>query len=507
VKGYLKRVKFWHGVAQTGEADFEAMVFDPMDLASPHDTSVISKHHEDWMICEDQRLLDEQRVIKPMWCWNKDGALCHGKVYGDQCLIARDAGDKKNFATMPDSTWLPTLVEATAVPERVFYECLAIGMLFKGYMDVEYLYDSAEHADAHLVIALKMLSCALREYFPGYLNDNRIPVFGIVVATRPLPEDDPSGKLFKISYHIVLQNLFFRSPVQLGRFVKWFVAEEELAAKRALEDVDGNGGLDGGGLDQLVRDVPPHKIFDLKPYCKFQQMRMPLSTKMKGGTQSVLLGLCTHFDPFSHQLPEFKFSNDVEAHKNLFLTLINEPLDFIKAQTVDEDYAPPADVVPNITSITTISKASGKQGDAGRARSQQCREVCGMQVPSPVASFVHDCLREYGATCHRVHGRLVDNPNGSFCIPLSIQCSRDGEQRRCPLQQTGEKAHESNNQRILIQANGRILIMCHSKRCEGRRLPLSPASPAPSPSLPLSLPQTPSPLPPASPPQHALLQP
>jgi len=437
-----------------------AMVPDVMNAAFVGD----NKADEDWMMNEDQRLLDEERATKPKWFRIKEEALCQGKLYGDQCIIARDVGDKKNFATIPDSRWLPNLIDATAVPERVFYECFTIGTLFKGYLDLEYFYDSTEYAGAHLTIVLKKLSHALREYFPEHLSDDKIPVFGILDATRPLPDDDPSGKPFKISYHILFQNLLFKSPVLLGRFVKWFVAKE--TQLEAGSRTQRNDEELVGGLDRLLRDYPPHMIVDLKPYGKFQQMRMPLSAKVKGGIQSVLRGLVTDFDPFTSQLPDCKFSEDAEAHKDLFLRLVNETSSFIEKQTVDNDYSPPADIVPAIQNV--LPKSTRTQRVAGRAPGQ-CRGGECVTVPASVALAVGDRLREHGITSHSVQGPLVENPNHSFCIPLSVKSDDDG-QRRCPLLQRGEKAHTSNNQRVLVRPDGKLKVMCHSARCEGRRL-------------------------------------
>ena len=414
------------------------------------------------MITEDQAQLEQERATNPEWFWSKDEAISDGKRYGEKQIIARDAGKIKQFASFPDSRWLPDLIGNTDQAQRVFYECLFLGILFKGYLDIEYYHNSTELADEHLVIILKKVSLALQEYFPEQLKGSEKPDFGVAVATRPLHTNHPKGKKFKVSYHITFQNLFFTSPVTLGLFVKWFVGKE--ASESIATNIDSGDLL--SGLDRLLHEIPPYKTVDMKTYSTFQQMRMPLSSKMKDGQQSTLLGVCTHFNPFSDELPQSKLQpEDVRGHEDLFLTLITNDSSFIRKHIVHDNYSPPQGI-PTYT-IAAVKSISRKRA------SSQSQSSSSVSVPPAVASFVSECLEKHGMNSYSVHGKLIthvtthgnNTTSQSFTIPLCIN-----GQPKCPLLQHGEKTHQSNNQRILIKSNGSVEIKCHSEKCKGRKL-------------------------------------
>jgi hypothetical protein len=441
----------------------------------------------DMLIEMDQCLIDEgrQKSINPTWHWSKKGAIEDGvnSGYRDQCIVARDQPNgKKQFASIPSSCGLPALTKATLPQDRHFYECLGAGTTQKPYFDIEYYNQPTDYTWQHLCVFLGLLSLALKREFHEYLQREN-PLFGITDSSRWV-----AGGQYKHSFHIVIQNLFVESPDHILKvFVMMFIVElENLSAalhEAALQE-------DNTGLAKLLSDVPLHMIVDDRVYTSFQQMRMPLSSKSNDGTVTVLTGLYTDFDPLSLLDPEpdsdllgrlrsiirtsqsviepRKFDeNDVEAHRDFYLTLINRPDEYIALHTLPDNSVLHTQILPQ-------SSLSANHPKRKRDIATQRIDKPEVELPLDVHSFLYTLMQkpEFEFTEYNVTKKLITNSidgNFNFTIPIRRVC---GAASRCPLQLSGEVAHASNNQMIGIWYNGamaKIRFKCHSKHCEGRR--------------------------------------
>ena len=422
----------------------------------------------DTMIEEDQRLIEAECSKHPDWRWKKNEAFANLQVHGHSCIIARDArtSDNRNvkqFASIQSSCYLVDLVRATPLLDRCLYECLLPGTLQKAHFDLEYYCNThdAECAWEHLIIVLCRLSRALQAVFSPQLHGDN-PLFGITEGTRPTGNDS-----VKVSYHLCVQNLFFKSPNGILRtFVKRFITtekqkwQEEVVASR-------QGGDDR--LNKLLRDAPSHGVIDVKVYSSFQQMRMPLSCKCTGGAITVLRGLHDSFDPLLSlmhvQKPDPFDTDDVDKHRNLFLTAINSSnASFIESHTVIDYSEAPLELTP-VPCRTRNSRS-------------QLPNLMESEVPEKVEAFIKECMqnctKQDALETHRVRGIIQSYPS-AFTVPLQLVCGA-GIVRRCPLQQPKEEMHSSNNQYLSIGRTGirkgQLHVLCHSQLCKGRRLPI-----------------------------------
>mmetsp|Transcript_33455 Transcript_33455/g.81601 ORF Transcript_33455/g.81601 Transcript_33455/m.81601 type:complete len:952 (-) Transcript_33455:247-3102(-) len=414
----------------------------------------------------------------PTWVWKKDQAIRDMEVHGYQCMIARDCTRKDNgqtvkqFAGVPASSDLLDLVRVTPSTERVLYECIyGEQMPFKGYFDIEYYYDSTVHAVAHLELFLKGLSTGLREFFANFFAEGQVPLFGLTEATR-LYLGMEDGKKYKISYHVIVNNLFFTSTGPLKAFAKWFVDREmRLLRKRKLES-DYSEANAGTGLEKLLCEVSACDMVDLKVYSSFQQMRMPLSTKHKDGQSSILLGLCSRFDPFASGLGLCKFSNDVDEHKDLFLTLINESPSFVEAHTVPNDYISPllASIDSQCRPLVRSAGPSVKKQRAGCVKKQHAECVyCPKldQWGDVLESAISRCLKERDLSAQRVRCVQRSQRRDAFLYVEMISCQVGDGPKPCLL---GQTHHKTNHQYILVSHKGVLSVECHSHRCVGQKL-------------------------------------
>ena len=347
---------------------------------------------------------------------------------------------------------------------------LAQGVRQKAHFDLEYHCDpkdyDAERAYRHLVIVLSRLSRALLEAFAQQLQGAN-PIFGITEGTRRTKEGS-----IKVSYHACVQNLFFQSPNGLlGAFARLFVAtEKEKWGEQAVSEM--MQGAQDPGLERLLHEVPSHEFLDLSVYSRFQQMRMPLSYKCGDGSDpTVLRGLHDSFDPLLSsprpRKPDPYDADDVDAHRNLFLTWINSSCNdtsFVESHTVLDR-----------AEIPVINQLPGKalRGRGGRTRPslQKTERLTENKVPEEIKSFVEECMRELSD--HRVRGNILSYPS-HYVIPLLHVCG-SASVHKCPL--LGRQLqHKSNNQYVSIPRMGpskcKLFVRCHSQRCKGRSLPI-----------------------------------
>jgi hypothetical protein len=79
---------------------------------SPTPTTYLTEMDCD--IATDQYLIKEKASENPTWFWKKKEAIEESKKLGNKCIVARDAPrGKKQFASIPDVSCLPILIEAT----------------------------------------------------------------------------------------------------------------------------------------------------------------------------------------------------------------------------------------------------------------------------------------------------------------------------------------------------------------------------------------------------------
>ena len=278
-----------------------------------------------------------------------------------------------------------------------------------------------------------MLSLALKREFPEYLQGEN-PSFGITESSRWVTQPDGTSK-YKISFHIIIQNLFVDSPNRiLKAFITMFITElENLSA--ALHEAALQEGHTG--LAKLLSDVPLHTIIDDRVYASFQQMRMPLSSKSNDGTVTVLAGLYTHFDPLSllplepdsdllrsilrtsqSVIKPTKFDeNDVEAHNDLYLTLINRSDEYIARHTVPDNSVLQTQILPQSSQSANLKKRK-------RDTTTQRIENLEVQLPPDVNSFLNDVLQKYGLTGYKVSGKLINHSSDN--LPVVSLCRSRG---------------------------------------------------------------------------------